>query len=138
MIAYKMLPVLFLVLLSVYQDDPLSYEARITGIFDGLIEKFDVQYSEENLKEEQSLLINKTIHSLIQSVVLAFMAFAYLSAYVASVIPFKAVDLILLWIAFYIIQAIPWTVVLGLSFLFKDWLEKRKQKEEEKKDVTSK
>ncbi len=125
--ANMLLPFLFLMFLMIYQEaGPTAYYEAIDKNFKGINESFQEKY-ETGFDSQQATF--ETVISLFLKVALySAFAVAVLVVWLAAIIPIPAETLIWIYIAVIIIGAIPWGIILGTGLLVKDWLDKRRKK----------
>ncbi len=98
----------------------------LTEITESFDHKFEGQYSDSGTNLDASF--GRGIDYFITGAIFSIVGFMYLMAMIARFIPVDAITLVYLWVVLAVISVIPWSFLLGVVFLFKDWWKKRKAK----------
>ncbi len=123
-----LIPIIFLLFLTIYQADPDNYYKTIDETFKGIDEKFEEDYQVSYDSQEATL---KTFILLfLKSVLYGMFAIAIVVVWLASIIPFSGETLLLIYIVFFVINSIPWDIILGVGLLINDKIKKKREKNE--------
>ncbi len=120
-----MIPLFFLMFLILFQAGPETYYETIDEVFKGMIEGFEEKYPTEF--DSQDATIQTMISLFLKAAVYSMFGIAIMVVWVASIVPLSGETLLWLYIAFFIIGNIPWSLLVGVGLLINDKIKERKK-----------